>query len=60
MSGPAKETQRARQRRRLAEALRQNLKRRRAQAKERAAAEGAQERTTSHDSAGFPADKQGG
>ena len=53
-----KAVQRARQERRLAAALRENLKRRKAQAKGRSAAETAGERPVEpHDSAGIADDK---
>ena len=53
-----KAVQRARQERRLAAALRENLKRRKAQAKGRAAAETTEERPAEpHDSAGIADDK---
>jgi hypothetical protein len=62
MTESGKGAQKARQQRRLSAALRENLKRRKAQARDRdavddpepAAGEGA-----SHDSAGFGADKRG-
>ena len=53
-----KAVQRARQERRLAAALRENLKRRKAQAKGRSAAETTEERPVEpHDSAGIADDK---
>ena len=59
MTEPPKSAEKARQQRRLGAALRENLKRRKAQAKGRAAAEGAQTPAKPHDSAGFGADKRG-
>ena len=57
MNDRPKRAEKARRQRRLGAALRENLKRRKAQAKGRAtAAEGAGK---SHDSAGIDADKQG-
>ena len=51
--------EKARRQRRLGAALRENLKRRKAQAKGRAAVEAVQDGAKPHDSAGFGADKQG-
>ena len=55
---PPKRVDKARQQRRLGAALRENLKRRKAQAKGRAAAEGGEAAAKPHDSAGIGADKQ--
>jgi hypothetical protein len=61
IGGSGKAALKARQRRSLAAALRENLKRRKAQAKERVAAEtGAERSTEPHDSAGFADDKPNG
>jgi hypothetical protein len=59
MSGPAPTNRKTTDRKadRLRAALRENLKRRRAQARERSVAEEAPS-TPAHDSAGFGADKQ--
>jgi len=57
IGGSHKAAQEARRRRRLAAALRENLKRRKAQAKGRAATEGSVE---PHDSAEIDADKRRG
>jgi hypothetical protein len=54
-----KSKQRAIERRRLAAALRENLKRRKAQARGRDAEKAAGERAEPHDSAGIVEDKQG-
>jgi hypothetical protein len=54
---PPKRVEKARRQRRLGAALRENLKRRKAQAKGRAAAEGGEAAAKSHDSAGIGADK---
>jgi hypothetical protein len=59
MTEPPKSAEKARRQRRLGAALRENLKRRKAQAKDRAAAEGTQAPAKPHDSAGIGADKQG-
>jgi hypothetical protein len=59
MTNRPKSAEKARQQRRLGAALRENLKRRKAQAKGRAAAEGAQAPAKPHDSAGIGADKRG-
>jgi hypothetical protein len=59
ISDGGKAAQKARQERRLAAALRENLKRRKAQAKGRSAAgTAAQAATEPHDSAGIADDKQ--
>jgi hypothetical protein len=50
-------SQKAAQQRRLSAALRENLKRRKAQARDRAAAPAAEGDGTPHDSAGIAADK---
>ena len=55
---PPKRAQKARRQRRLGAALRENLKRRKAQAKGRAAASGGEAAAKPHDSAGIGADKQ--
>ena len=69
MNGPSKRVEndrpkradKARRQRRLGAALRENLKRRKAQAKGRAAAvEAAEPGDKSHDSAGIAADKRNG
>ena len=57
MSEPPKRAEQARRQRRLGAALRENLKRRKAQAKGRAAAAGAEGAAKPHDSAGIGADK---
>jgi hypothetical protein len=54
---PPKRVDKARRQRRLGAALRENLKRRKAQAKGRAASEGGEAAKT-HESAGIAADKQ--
>jgi hypothetical protein len=54
---PPKRVEKARRQRRLGAALRENLKRRKAQAKGRAAA-GGEAAAKPHDSAGIGADKQ--
>jgi hypothetical protein len=59
MNDHAKGAEKARQRRRLSAALRENLKRRKAQAKGRAAGSGAAGAAKSHDSAGIAGNKQG-
>jgi hypothetical protein len=59
MAERGKSAEKARRQRRLGAALRENLKRRKAQAKGRAAAEPAQAPAKPHDSAGIGADKQG-
>jgi hypothetical protein len=59
IGGSEKVAQKARQERRLAAALRENLKRRKAQAKGRGATHGAGESpAVSHDSAGIADDKR--
>jgi len=55
---PRKRAERARRQRRLGAALRENLKRRKAQAKGRAAGGGGEAAAKPHDSAGIGADKQ--
>jgi hypothetical protein len=55
---PPKRVEKARRQRRLGAALRENLKRRKAQAKGRAAADGGEAAAKPHDSAGIGADKQ--
>jgi hypothetical protein len=57
MTESPKAAQKARQQRRLSAALRENLKRRKAQAKRRGAAD-SPERAASHDSAGIADDKR--
>jgi hypothetical protein len=59
MTERGKSAEKARRQRRLGMALRENLKRRKAQAKGRAAAEGMQAPGKPHDSAGIGVDKQG-
>jgi hypothetical protein len=59
MTERGKSAEKAKRERRLGAALRENLKRRKAQAKGRAVAEGAQTPGTPHDSAGIGADKRG-
>jgi hypothetical protein len=62
MSESGKSAQKTRLQRRLSSALRENLKRRKAQAKGRGAGEGDPQRpgpAKTHDSAGIGADKQG-
>jgi hypothetical protein len=59
MTERGKSAEKVRRERRLGAALRENLKRRKAQAKGRAAAEATQTPAKSHDSAGIDADKQG-
>jgi hypothetical protein len=56
---PPKRAEKARRQRRLGAALRENLKRRKTQAKGRAAAGGGEAAAKPHDSAGIGADKQG-
>jgi hypothetical protein len=58
MAERPKSAEKAGRQRRLGAALRENLKRRRAQAKGRAAAEAAQDGAKPHDSAGIGADKR--
>jgi hypothetical protein len=62
MNDRARTTQSAARERRLGAALRENVKRRRAQARARAlaqeAAPGEEARPTTHDSAGIPGDKK--
>jgi hypothetical protein len=59
ISGSGKAAQRARQEQRLAAALRENLKRRKAQAKGRVSSQTGPERSAEpHDSAGIAVDKQ--
>jgi hypothetical protein len=53
-----KTSQKAAQQRRLSAALRENLKRRKAQARGRAPAQGSEPDGTPHDSAGIAADKR--
>jgi hypothetical protein len=53
-----KTAEKARQQRRLGAALRENLKRRKAQAKGRSTASAAGKASTPHDSAGIAGDKQ--
>jgi hypothetical protein len=61
MSESGKSAQKVVRQRRLSAALRENLKRRKAQAKRRIAAEDAGETSTEpHDSAGIGAEKPGG
>ena len=55
---PPKRAEKARRQRRLGAALRENLKRRKAQAKGRGAAGGGEAAEKPHDSAGIGADKQ--
>jgi hypothetical protein len=55
---PPKRVEKARRQRRLGAALRENLKRRKAQAKGRVAAGGGEAAAKPHDSAGIGADKQ--
>jgi hypothetical protein len=59
MSERPKAVQKARRQRRLGAALRENLKRRKAQAKGRSAAARSPQAGTPHDSAGIGDDKQG-
>ena len=59
MNDRPKAAGKAKQQRRLGAALRENLKRRKAQAKGRSAASGAEEAAKPHESAGITADKQG-
>jgi hypothetical protein len=59
MSEPPKAVQKARRERRLGAALRENLRRRKAQAKGRSAAAREPQARTPHDSAGIADDKQG-
>ena len=58
MNDREKRAEKVRQRRRLGAALRENLKRRKAQAKARAAGSGAADAAQSHDSAGIAGHKQ--
>jgi hypothetical protein len=58
MNEPGKRAQKVRQQRRLSAALRENLKRRKAQAKARAVGAGAADAAQSHDSAGIAGHKQ--
>ena len=58
MNEPGKRAQKVRQQRRLGAALRENLKRRKAQAKARAVGAGAADAAQSHDSAGIAGHKQ--
>ena len=58
MNDRPKAAQKAKRERRLGVALRENLRRRKAQAKGRAADERGQRDGTPHDSAGFVEDKQ--
>jgi hypothetical protein len=58
MNDRPKAAQKARRQRRLGAALRENLKRRKAQAKGRAAADDGGRRGAPHDSAGIAEDKQ--
>jgi hypothetical protein len=58
MTDDPKALQKAKRERRLGSALRENLKRRKAQAKGRSAPAGSRRAGSPHDSAGFPADKQ--
>ena len=58
MTERGKSAEKARRQQRLGAALRENLKRRKAQAKSRAAAEGTQAPGKPHDSAGIGVDKQ--
>jgi hypothetical protein len=60
MNDRPKAAEKAKQQRRLGAALRENLKRRKAQAKGRSAASGAEEAAKPHDSAGIAPDKRGG
>jgi hypothetical protein len=65
MAGSAKQEQKASRRRRLSAALRENLKRRKAQARERNAAGGLEQTAADvaaepHDSAGIVPDKRSG
>jgi hypothetical protein len=55
---PPKRAEKAKRQHRLGAALRENLKRRKVQAKGRAAAEGGEAAAKPHDSAGIDADKQ--
>jgi len=57
MNDRPKAAQKARRERRLGVALRENLKRRKAQAKGRSAADGARRAGAPHDSAGITEDK---
>jgi hypothetical protein len=57
MNDRPKAVQKARRERRLGAALRENLKRRKAQAKSRSAADGGPRAGTPHDSAGIAEDK---
>jgi hypothetical protein len=58
MNEPGKRAQKVRQQRRLSAALRENLKRRKAQAKARSVGAGAADAAQSHDSAGIAGHKQ--
>ncbi len=58
MNDRRKTAEKARQQRRLGAALRENLKRRKAQAKGRSSASGAGKTGAPHDSAGIAGDKQ--
>jgi hypothetical protein len=58
MNERGKHAQKVRQQRRLGAALRENLKRRKAQAKARAVGSGAADAAQSHDSAGIAGHKQ--
>jgi hypothetical protein len=60
MDERGKREQKLRQEQRLRAALRENLKRRKAQAKGRANAPPQGQTAASHDSAGIPEDKRGG
>jgi hypothetical protein len=59
MNERPKAVQKARRERRLGAALRENLKRRKAQAKSRSVAAGGERAGTPHDSAGIAEDKEG-
>jgi hypothetical protein len=59
MTERGKSVEKARRQRRLGAALRENLKRRKVQARGRATAEEAQAPAKPHDSAGIDADKRG-
>jgi hypothetical protein len=58
MNEPGKRAEKVRQQRRLSAALRENLKRRKAQAKARAVGAGVADAAQSHDSAGIAGHKQ--
>jgi hypothetical protein len=60
MNDRPKAVEKAKQQRRLGAALRENLKRRKAQAKGRSAAAGTEEAAKPHDSAGITSDKREG